>query len=977
MVVCDESKPYIFISYSHRDSDKVLKIMDRLKSAGYNVWYDGGIDPGTEWDENIAKHVQGCAYFIAFVSANYIASKNCKDELNYSRDLDKEQLLVYLEDVELPGGMAMRMNRIQAIWWNKYSNVEEAYEKLFSAKGIDRAKLGGEGAQPVSTGGGASGSASKSESETFKEKTSAGNKDKKPFIIGGIAAAVLAVVALIAVLVSGGGKKYMEQGIAAYNSKYHGTEDNAAARAAFEKAAQKGEADAYYYLGRIDELEYKYSDARDHYNKGIEAGSDLSKAGLAYLYISGLGGAYDREGARKLAEEAYGAGCKEAAYCMGWLTRDGLAGITKDAEKALDYYKEAAETGDQKIASDACWSIGSLYKNGTGSIEQDYTEAISWYKKIEEISPYHEGDSYELVAQVYKAQDEGLKADENYKKAYAAFLAAAEQGDIYSMCYVGVYLKSAYGVEEDYPAAIEWYKKAAEGGNYAAMRNLASNYLNNENNPKKAEEYYQMAVDAGDITSMDKMGDLYYDGKLNDGNPDYKLARQWYEKAADLGYSDAMYSLGKMYYDGKETGTADYKTARQWYEKAVDAGSSGAMNNMGYGYERGGFSEDGQPDYAKAVEWYELAAENGNSTAMNNLGNLYRSEGNGITDYAKAEEWYLKGAAEGNNSSMNSLGNMYSNEKYGMVDIEKAAKYYTDAANAGYSYAWVSLGLLYEKKDNGITDYNKALECYEKAAAAGQKTAYYYAGLLYDNGSITTDGQKDYAKAQEWYQKGIDAGNTDSMVAMGNLYRYGQLGTKDPQKAKEYYELAADKYSYAAKYLGDIYYAKELGSYDFEKAKQYYLKAIELGYKNANASPNLYLNLGKIYYYTKMYEIDLGPSDPKAAEPYFKTAAEAGNAEAQWFLGQIIEFGMGATGKPDPAEAAKWYEKAADGKNSSGAYSLGSIYFYGKLGSVDYKKALEWYGKAAESGNVTAKEAIQKMVDAGQISKVEAAPYLD
>ena len=918
MAVCDESKPYIFISYSHRDSDKVLKIMDRLKSAGYNVWYDGGIDPGTEWDENIAKHVQGCAYFIAFVSANYIASKNCKDELNYSRDLDKEQLLVYLEDVELPGGMAMRMNRIQAIWWNKYSNVEEAYEKLFSAKGIDRAKLGGEGAQPVSTGGGASGSASNSESETFKEKTSAGNKDKKPFIIGGIAAAVLAVVALIAVLVSGGGgKKYMEQGIATYNSKYHGTEDNAAARAAFEKAAEKGEADAYYYLGQIDEREYKYIEARENFNKGIEAGSELSKAALADMYLSGLGGAYDREGALALAKEAYDAGCRAAAYDMGWLTEDGLAGLEKDVDKALEYYMEAAESGDPYFSGEACLEIGHIYKNGTGDTEQDYDKAIEWYGKMAEADPYYGGESAYRIAAAYKTRDEEVKSDEYYRKAYDFYLESAGQGDVYSMCSVGVHLKNGYGVEADYPAAVEWYKKAAEGGSYAAMRNLASNYLNNENNPKKAEEYYQMAVDAGDITSMDKMGDLYYDGKLNDGNPDYKLARQWYEKAAELGYSDAMYSLGKMYYDGKETGSADYQLARQWYDKAVDAGSSSAMNSIGYGYEKGGFSEDGQPDYTKAVEWYELAAENGNSTAMNNLGILYSTEGNGITDYAKAEEWYLKGAAEGNNSSMNNLGNMYSNEKYGMVDIEKAAKYYTDAANAGYSYAWVSLGLLYKKKDNGITDYNKALECFEKAAAAGQKIAYFYAGLLYDNGSITTDGQKDYAKAQEWYQKGIDAGNTDSMVAMGNLYRYGQLGAKDPQTAKEYYELAADKYSYAAKYLGDIYYAKELGFYDYEKAKQYYLKAIELGYKDAKASPNLYLNLGKIYYYTKMSDIDLGPSDPKTAEPYIKTAAEAGNAEAQWLLGQIIEYGMGAAGKSDPAEAAKWYEKAADGKYSS------------------------------------------------------------
>ncbi|MGN0386202.1 MAG: toll/interleukin-1 receptor domain-containing protein [Lachnospiraceae bacterium] len=136
MAKFDETKPYIFISYAHKDSVRVKDIMGRLRNEGYNIWYDGGIDPGTEWDENIAAHIKNCAYFIAFISGNYIASKNCKDELNYARDLDKSQLLVYLEDVSLPDGMAMRMNRLQAIWWEKYEDKECAFEKLFGAKGI-------------------------------------------------------------------------------------------------------------------------------------------------------------------------------------------------------------------------------------------------------------------------------------------------------------------------------------------------------------------------------------------------------------------------------------------------------------------------------------------------------------------------------------------------------------------------------------------------------------------------------------------------------------------------------------------------------------------------------------------------------------------------------------------------------------------------------------------------------------------------
>ena len=129
--------PYIFISYAHKDSDRVWPIVARLQRDGYRVWYDEGIDPGTEWDENIAAHVTGCGYFIALLSENYMASNNCKDELNFSRDQGKPQLLIYLEDVDLPQGMAMRLGRIQAIFQDRYGDQEEFYAKLYESQDIE------------------------------------------------------------------------------------------------------------------------------------------------------------------------------------------------------------------------------------------------------------------------------------------------------------------------------------------------------------------------------------------------------------------------------------------------------------------------------------------------------------------------------------------------------------------------------------------------------------------------------------------------------------------------------------------------------------------------------------------------------------------------------------------------------------------------------------------------------------------------
>lgn len=131
------NKTYIFISYAHKDKKEVFPIINRLLNDGFRVWFDDGIDPGTEWDENIAAHIENCGYFIPFISQNYLNSSNCKDELNFARDLDKDRFLVYLEDVKLPSGMTMRLSRLQNIHKYTYNSLDEFYNKFMTAKGID------------------------------------------------------------------------------------------------------------------------------------------------------------------------------------------------------------------------------------------------------------------------------------------------------------------------------------------------------------------------------------------------------------------------------------------------------------------------------------------------------------------------------------------------------------------------------------------------------------------------------------------------------------------------------------------------------------------------------------------------------------------------------------------------------------------------------------------------------------------------
>ena len=132
------TEPYIFISYSHRNADRATAVIRSMNRSGYRVWYDEGLIPGREWDENIARIIMRCGYFVALITREYLDSSNCRDELNYARDKNKPILLIYLDEVALPAGMELRLGRLFAVHYSQYSAIEDFYRKVFSADGLDR-----------------------------------------------------------------------------------------------------------------------------------------------------------------------------------------------------------------------------------------------------------------------------------------------------------------------------------------------------------------------------------------------------------------------------------------------------------------------------------------------------------------------------------------------------------------------------------------------------------------------------------------------------------------------------------------------------------------------------------------------------------------------------------------------------------------------------------------------------------------------
>jgi len=118
-------KPYIFISYAHKDSGIVVPLVQAMQNSGYRVWFDMGIEVGTEWSNDIAAHLRDCALFVAFISKNSVGSENCLDEIAYAKSHQKPALMIFLEeDVVLPEGTEMQTARFQRMYYNRIGTVE-------------------------------------------------------------------------------------------------------------------------------------------------------------------------------------------------------------------------------------------------------------------------------------------------------------------------------------------------------------------------------------------------------------------------------------------------------------------------------------------------------------------------------------------------------------------------------------------------------------------------------------------------------------------------------------------------------------------------------------------------------------------------------------------------------------------------------------------------------------------------------------
>jgi len=120
----------VFVSYARSDRERVMELVERMRSAGIGVWVDeGGIHGASLWGQEIVDAIDASKVMILMISDSSITSDNVVKELSIASEDKKPILPVYLHRSEIPKSMRYQLAGIQHIEFFE-GQEDEAFQSM-------------------------------------------------------------------------------------------------------------------------------------------------------------------------------------------------------------------------------------------------------------------------------------------------------------------------------------------------------------------------------------------------------------------------------------------------------------------------------------------------------------------------------------------------------------------------------------------------------------------------------------------------------------------------------------------------------------------------------------------------------------------------------------------------------------------------------------------------------------------------------
>lgn len=279
-----------------------------------------------------------------------------------------------------------------------------------------------------------------------------------------------------------------------------------------------------------------------------------------FIKIQLNSGIWSIRGIKELSKKNNPFACFEMASmeCYGIITGKSRY------EKAYEYYKVAAKY-NHPVAN---WAIGYLYYNGHigNKSKRDLYLALKYFNKARKLKCSNAYNSLGLIFLNGDIQH----INKNKYKAINMFETAISMGNIYAYNNLG----KIYENENNYKKAYEYYIISANLGESWAANKIGDFYrkgITKRKDLKKAYEYYKMSSDSPQFTlckwSKYNLAKYFYeDGNMeSEVKKDTKKAIELLEDVADdliQAAEELLYIYYKLYINSK-------KTDKYYYEKVI------------------------------------------------------------------------------------------------------------------------------------------------------------------------------------------------------------------------------------------------------------------------------------------------------------------------------------------------------------------------------------------------------------------------
>jgi TPR repeat protein len=274
--------------------------------------------------------------------------------------------------------------------------------------------------------------------------------------------------------------------------------DSSAALDSFKALEGKGSTQASYFLAydsdNISQIEIQ------RYRRAAEQEHPAARRALGLASIFGIGSAFglaqNFDSGLRLLEDAWQCGDADAAFSLGEIYETGKY-TAKDLNEALRWYKRAAVlSNDLKhgdfFSKNGMEKVKVLSSQLNVEIDIKPADKIAEQMKAKGVQAREQGrirDAIAFFKDAYTAGDDDsaveigelyLKGGDgvpvSYEMAYHWFLQGTFGRVFSTHAYLalGELVEKGHGVASDMKTAIEWYRRAADGGQEAARERLAS-----------------------------------------------------------------------------------------------------------------------------------------------------------------------------------------------------------------------------------------------------------------------------------------------------------------------------------------------------------------------------------------------------------------------------------------------------------------------------------------------------------------------